>query len=131
VQADEYERLSNRQKMAYWEKQKDLERDLDMREIEEYKEVKRLIDEGEVGFLPEKISNRILQRLVSSVLFPTTPGDGWLSHSRSLVIRKHRPFHSSPGDLHRHMRRFPSLPCRCCLVWDFSRSSSSWLRRRM
>lgn len=75
MQADEYERLSNRQKMAYWEKQKDLERDLDMREIEEYKEVKRLIDEGEVGFLPEKISNRILQRLVSSVLFPTTPGN--------------------------------------------------------
>lgn len=66
VQEEELGKLGAKQRMAYWERQKDLEREMDMREIEEYKETQRLIDEGVVGFLPEKISNRMLKRLVSS-----------------------------------------------------------------
>jgi hypothetical protein len=37
---------------------------MDMAEIAEYEETQRLLDEGVVGYLPEKISNRMLKRLV-------------------------------------------------------------------
>ena len=35
--------------MAYWEIQKEMEREMDMREIQEYEETQRLLDEGVVG----------------------------------------------------------------------------------
>ena len=57
--------LSAKEKAAFWERQKEMEREMDMREIREYEETQRLLDEGVVGFLPEKISNRMLQRIVS------------------------------------------------------------------
>lgn len=46
--------------------------------IQEYKETQRLLDEGVVGYLPEKISNRMLKRLVR-VLFVLIVGllFGW------------------------------------------------------
>lgn len=60
-------KLNARQKMAYWEVQKEMEREMDLAEIEEYKETQRLLDEGVVGYLPEKISNRMLKRLVGAL----------------------------------------------------------------
>lgn len=44
-----------------------MEREMDLAEIEEYKETQRLLDEGVVGYLPEKISNRMLKRLVRAL----------------------------------------------------------------
>jgi hypothetical protein len=53
-----------------------MEREMDMREIDEYKETQRLLDEGVVGYLPERISNRMLKRLLPFILFPVLGGIG-------------------------------------------------------
>jgi hypothetical protein len=71
-------RMSPKQRAAFWERQKELEKEMDLKEIEEYKEVQRMIDEGEIGFLPEKISERILRRLVGSWSRLITRGGGVL-----------------------------------------------------
>ncbi len=47
--------------------QKELEREMDLAEIAEFEETQRLLDEGVVGYLPEKISNRMLKRLVRAM----------------------------------------------------------------
>ena len=57
--------MSAKQTMAYWEIQKEMEKEMDMKEIAEYEETQRLLEEGQVGYLPEKISNRMLNRMVS------------------------------------------------------------------
>ncbi|EKU20320.1 hypothetical protein NGA_0514600 [Nannochloropsis gaditana CCMP526] len=72
----ELDRLNARQKKTYWEIQKEMEREMDMREIDEYKETQRLLDEGVVGYLPERISNRMLKRLLPFILFPVLGGIG-------------------------------------------------------
>ena len=49
---------------------------MDMREIAEYKETQRLLDEGIVGNLPEQISNRMLKRLLPFTFVPVLGGIG-------------------------------------------------------
>lgn len=71
---DELDRLSARQKRSYWEIQAEMEREMDMREIAEYKETQRLLDEGIVGNLPEQISNRMLKRLLPFTFVPVLGG---------------------------------------------------------
>lgn len=56
---------------------------MDMAEIEEYKETQRLLDEGMAGYLPEKISNRMLKRLVGVGGWRACIDWVWLSAVRS------------------------------------------------
>jgi len=60
--------MSTRERLAFWQRQMEMEKEMDLQEIEEYKETQRLIDEGKLGYLPEKVSQRILKRMVSSHL---------------------------------------------------------------
>jgi hypothetical protein len=57
--------MSPKQRAVFWAQQKEMEREMDLREIEEYKETQRLLEEGQIGYLPEKVSERMLKRAVS------------------------------------------------------------------
>ena len=65
-QEEKLAEMSARDRIAFWNRQMQMEKEMDLQEIEDYKETQKLIDEGKLGYLPEQVSQRILKRMVSN-----------------------------------------------------------------
>lgn len=80
-----------------------------MNQMQEYKETQRLLDEGVVGNLPEKISNRMLKRLVRFA-FVWVVGLGRLRACTDKGLTSHpTPFRSTNQPTMNDTRQIPFI----------------------